>query len=484
MTATPRVLSSRIKKRAGDENIEVACMDDTSVFGDVLFKLSFSQAIERELLCDYKVVIIGVDDPTVQANISGNVGISTASSKVVDAQEFANHIALSKAIEDYGLKRVITFHSRVRSASDFARNHEVIINNLPSDSKPLRQIKAGFVSGDMDSRKRNLAIDELRNVSGNEVGILSNAQCLSEGVDVPALDGVAFINPRSSVVDIIQAVGRAIRKTDDKSCGYIILPVYLGKNESLEEQMESSSFGKIWQVLLALKSQDDSLSNTLDSIRTNRGKSVPSAVDNSIFGSKVLFDIPEGIPGQFLESFKTKVVLNTTDYWNERYGELVEFYEKRGHSKVRPSDGKSLHIWVTKQRGDWRDGKLSHERIRFLNEVEFVWDLQEGLWQKNFSTLVKQLEQYPRGSRERQEIMSFEETYIGRWCGTQRTLFKKGELPKHRIEQLESYDFIWDFIDHRWQCRVEALEEFVRINGYQSAQELWRIGNLGSCSNG
>ena len=120
------------------------------------------------------MVIIGVDDPTVQANISGNVGISTTSSKVVDAQEFANHIALSKAIEDYGLKRVITFHSRVRSASDFARNHKVIINNLPSDSKPL-QIKAGFVSGDMDSRKRNLAIDELRNVSGNEVGILSNA---------------------------------------------------------------------------------------------------------------------------------------------------------------------------------------------------------------------------------------------------------------------------------------------------------------------
>ena len=133
---TPRVLSSRIKKRAGDENIEVACMDDTSVFGDVLFKLSFSQAIERELLCDYKVVIIGVDDPTVQANISGNVGISTSSSKVVDAQEFANHIALSKAIDDYGLKRVITFHSRVRSASDFATNHKVIIDNLPSDSKP------------------------------------------------------------------------------------------------------------------------------------------------------------------------------------------------------------------------------------------------------------------------------------------------------------------------------------------------------------
>ena len=123
-------------------------------------------------------------------------------------------ILLSKAIDDYGLKRVITFHSRVRSASDFATNHKVIIDNLPSDSKPLRQIKAGFVSGDMDSRKRNLAIDELRNVSGNEVGILSNAQCLSEGADVPALDGVAFINLAAAwLISFRQLEGRFERPT-------------------------------------------------------------------------------------------------------------------------------------------------------------------------------------------------------------------------------------------------------------------------------
>ena len=86
---------------------------------------------------------------------------------------------------------------------------------------------------------------------------------LIEGVDVPALDGIAFINPRSSVVDIIQAVGRAIRRSEGKDCGYIILPVYLGVNADLENEVDSTRFKNIWKVLLALKSQDDSLSNTL-----------------------------------------------------------------------------------------------------------------------------------------------------------------------------------------------------------------------------
>ena len=153
-----------------------------------------------------------------------------------------------------------------------------------------------------------------------------------EGVDVPTLDGIAFINARSSIVDIIQAVGRAIRKSEDKSCGYIILPVYLGENESLEEEICSSRFKQIWQVLLALKSQDDSLSNTLDELRIDKGKSVQSPANHAAFGNKVLFDIPEGIPDQFMESLKTMVVVNTTDDWNDMYGQLITYLEENNNN--------------------------------------------------------------------------------------------------------------------------------------------------------
>ena len=111
-------------------------------------------------------------------------------------------------------------------------------------------MKTEFISGDMNSTERLEAMEVLREVGDNEVSILSNSRCLSEGVDVPALDGVAFINPRNSQVDIIQAVGRAIRLSEDKRCGYIILPVYLGQDGNLEEEIDYSNFRTIWKNFL------------------------------------------------------------------------------------------------------------------------------------------------------------------------------------------------------------------------------------------
>ena len=162
MTATPRVLSERLKQTADVGNIDVACMDDTSVFGDVLHSLSFSEAIQRELLSDYKVVIIGVDDPMVHTDIQENVGISTSSTQVINAEDYSNHIALSKAIDDYDLRRVITFHRRIKRADDFARRHKQIVDDLPSRSANAREVKTGFISGDMDSTERQEAMEVQR----------------------------------------------------------------------------------------------------------------------------------------------------------------------------------------------------------------------------------------------------------------------------------------------------------------------------------
>ena len=250
MTATPRVLTHHTQKKAEDENIEVACMDDESIFGKPFYELKFSQAIERNLLCDYKVVVVGVDSPTVQAEIIKNSIISTISGNKISSHTLANHIALSKAIKDYSLNRIITFHKGVKAASDFCDQHQQIIGSITEDST---RINTGFVCGEMKSEERNKEIGKLKTSKDNEVSILTNARCLSEGVDVPIFDGIASIDPRSSVVDIIQAVGRAIRKSDDKRHGYIILPVYLGDSEmqkmrfrkQIQRNMEDNSRSKI-----------------------------------------------------------------------------------------------------------------------------------------------------------------------------------------------------------------------------------------------
>ena len=220
MTATPRVLSKQIKKKADDENINLACMDDVSQFGEVFHQLNFSEAIEKELLSDYLVVIIGVDDPSVQAKILDRMIVDTGNEFSIDTETLANHIALAKAIKDYDLSRMITFHSRVKSAKKFSEDHPLILDWIPKESKSSKSAMTSYVSGEMNAKNRNTEINKLRNISEQEVGILANARCLSEGVDVPTLDGIAFFDPRSSQVDIIQAVGRAIRKSENKTDGF------------------------------------------------------------------------------------------------------------------------------------------------------------------------------------------------------------------------------------------------------------------------
>ena len=376
MTATPRVLSNRIKSRAENEDIEFASMDDEGQFGKVLHRLNFSEAIQRDLLTDYQVVVVCVDDPEVQAHIS-NRSLSTTDTGVeTDYETLANHISLAKSIDDYNLKRVITFHGRVKGARKFSEDHAKVVNWLQNSSRPGKTITTDYVSGDMSSFERNNKIRRLRNLAKGEIGILSNARCLSEGVDVPTLDGIAFIDPRSSQVDIIQAVGRAIRKSDSKSFGYIILPVYLGDIEQIEEELLASKFRDVWEIILALKSQDDSLTEVLDRMRIELGKR-PDAPINQEELSKIVF-IPKRIENRIGESLRTILVRNTTDSWMENYGKVSEFIETNKRFP-KESDSKKLATWLETQRGKYRKRLLANNRIKKLEELpSWNWSPSEG----------------------------------------------------------------------------------------------------------
>ena len=131
-----------------------------------------------------------------------------------------------KVTKDYDLKRVISFHSKIKSAESFSNFHSALYEWVSKKNKPEGRMVSDFVSGTMSTGKRISKLRRLKEIEGDERGLLSNARCLSEGVDVPTLDGVAFIEPRKSHVDIVQAVGRAIRKSENKSFGTIFIPVF------------------------------------------------------------------------------------------------------------------------------------------------------------------------------------------------------------------------------------------------------------------
>jgi len=460
MTATPRILSQQTKSKAEGQDTEIVSMDDPQVFGAVLHQLKFSQAIELKELSDYRVVIVGVNHPTVQERIQNRKLLRTSNGVKLDAETLATHVALAKAVKDYNLHRVISFHGRVAGAKSFAQDHtEVLEWMLPKD-RPSGTTITDFVSGDMNSGDRNSKINRLRHLGEGERGILANARCLSEGVDVPSLDGVAFIDPRKSQVDIVQAVGRAIRKSDGKTHGTILIPVFIDEHEDETKALESSRFKPIWDVVNALRSHDDDLAHELDSLRIELGKR--RSIGASSRGlEKIVFDLPEMCEQSFVDGLRTRLVEQTTASWMFWYGLLQEYVEEHGDARpealFKTSAGYKLGSWVSDQR--IRKGSISNQRIALLESLKgWTWDLLTDQWNDGFERLKTYIEETGT-ARPSAKLKLTDGFTLGQWVSTQRTY--KDSLGSERIALLESLEgWSWDALTDRWNESFEILKAY------------------------
>ncbi len=462
MTATPRVYTPHLMKAAADSGIDVASMDDEAVFGRVLHRLTFGQAIDKNLLSDYQVVVVGIDDPTYQQMVADRSIVETETGIRSDARSLASHVGLAKAMDRYDLRRVITFHSRVNWASEFARDLSEVIGWMPEQYRPSGEITCSYVSGDMSTSLRNQRLASLADLELGQRAVLSNAKCLSEGVDVPALDGVAFIDPKKSEIAIVQAVGRAIRLSPEKLKGTIIIPVFISDGNDPDTVLKSSEFDKVWKVVNALRAHDDALGEELDSLRTLLGR-----IGSTTRPTKILFEIPTRIDRQFAAAFDTRLLEATTESWCFWFGLLQAYVEQNGHARPpRPlttNEGFALGGWVENQR-KMKD-KLSPNRKSRLESLQgWLWDSKKAEWEKSFGYLeafVKEVghARVPSGSETHDGFA------LGSWVKTQRKM--RDKLSPECIARLESLSgWVWDDQEAKWLEGIEYLEAFVNKFGY------------------
>ena len=227
MTATPRFVAGSVIGDAEALDCDVASMDNEAKYGPVFHRLPFAEAIDRGLLTDYQVVVVGVDDVECREMADKARWVESDGIGIKNARPLAAQIGVAKAMSRHDMRRAISFHSRIDGARRFARSLPEVISWMPDDQRPTGQVWANYVSGAMTASQRRVRIRELDTIDLDHRGLLSNARCLTEGVDVPTLDGVVFIDPKRSEVDIVQAVGRAIRLAPDKTVGTIVIPVFM-----------------------------------------------------------------------------------------------------------------------------------------------------------------------------------------------------------------------------------------------------------------
>ncbi|GAA9279415.1 DEAD/DEAH box helicase family protein [Helicobacter pylori] len=295
MTATPKVYSESSKAKAKESDNAIYSMDDEDIFGEEIYTLNFSQAIALDLLTDYKVIILAVRKEnlsgvtnSVNKKISQLEAKGTKLDKKLINNEFVckiigTHKGLAKQDlivlddenkEDNDLQnkkdatpsqRAINFCKSIQTSKNIKDSFETIMEcydeELKKKSFKNLQISIDHIDGTMNCKERLEKLEELNEYQHNTCKVLSNARCLSEGVDVPALDSIVFFDGKSAMVDIIQAVGRVMRKSKGKKRGYIILPIALEESEiqNLDEAVNNTNFKNIWKVLKALRSHDPSL---------------------------------------------------------------------------------------------------------------------------------------------------------------------------------------------------------------------------------
>jgi predicted helicase len=393
MTATPRIYEPHLKKKAEAEDVLLCSMDDPELYGHIFDEINFGEAIELKLLSDYRIKLILITGADIKNIIDERYWMDVFG-KAMTTDELAKIWALIQSMSE--VNHVISFHSKIKRAKDFQDNLQHAINLIKEKTGEEHNIRSYHISGKDPASVRSAILNEFIK---DKKSLVTNARCLTEGVDVPNIDGVYFVDPKKNLIDIVQAVGRAIRKKTDPKITYgsIILPVFLSEDTNFEDLVESSAFEPIWKVLQAMKDQDNRLAFTIEKLRILEG--LQSIKKPGSREKQELKDLEDDISNKIdiidstlakkidIVDFLSKISIQTIkiigNNWDFNFGLLKGFMEEYGHepsSSSKDIDEKKIGQWASSQRQAFSKGLLQRypDRMQKMKSIDFELDLKKA----------------------------------------------------------------------------------------------------------
>jgi len=436
LTATPRVVNSRKKDKSGDFGL-LNSMDDEATYGKPCYTLNFSEAAKKGIICDYKIVasIITKKEVTNELLRRGEVRLKK---DVVVAMQVANQLTLKQAIEKFKITKGFTFHNTIASAKSFASKSDEGI------TRHVKKLEAFHVNGSQPTSYREQTLSEFEQ---SKLSIVTNARCLTEGVDLPVVDCVAFIQPKKSPIDIVQAVGRAMRKAGPlKKFGYIFLPIFIEEKagESLEAAIARTDLTQLIDILSAMRDHDDSLRDELELVAIENGRKLRKGYVGRVFKDKLKFIGPSISLAKLSGSISLKVIDKLIVGWNVMFGLLQRWYAANKTTIIANDlkfEGKALGSWVTVQRGLYLKGKLKPVRIEKLESLKlWVWDGWEAYWK----IFIKKLALFKAEKGHAIVPREYKDKSLASWVNNIRDRKRKNLLSKDQINELNVLGFSFD----------------------------------------
>jgi len=469
MTATPRVLSTQQKNLLG-ESSAIYDMSNPKIFGTEAYRMSFGEAIDKGILVDYKILGIGVTNEEIKDYIDNREFTETYT-----AEEIAQNYALDLVMKKYDASHALTFHSRVKGANDFSKRHFTFFKDIFSKA----------VDGKQSTTYRKRVLNEFKD---HKKAVISNARCLTEGVDVPTIDLIYFCDPKSSKIDIVQASGRALRKdpAGNKELGLIVVPLFHHIDEDIQDALaKKPAYKYLIQIVRSLCDQDERLESEISNISSGLGKRINSRLEISNISENTAEIINlEGLEEELQNALFDEIIEKAKSpeiKWKESYAKLKDYHNEHGNCNIpaRYKKDKSLGTWVVSQRVRYKNDQLSNYKIKLLEELDFEWQAKTNAIDEFIKNLTEFRKKHghinvPRNDSKYKKLAQRLNRY--------KTLLNNGEVNKNgsieyrrqtlnkaQVEELTKLGLA--ATDTSWEYYYQELKKYFSENGHLNIRQ-------------